>query len=86
MSSLYIVDIPFSHLTTMQIEIFNGEENVLTLNQTYSKKFHCTYLLHYYPFDTQVHTIQAVILKKYNKCVTTKLTIQIFRSALWTCS
>ena len=57
MSSLYIVDIPFSHLTTIQIEIFNGEENVLTLNQTYSKKFHCTYLLHYYPFDTQAHTI-----------------------------
>ena len=24
------------------------------MNQTYSKKFHCTYLLHYYPFDTQV--------------------------------
>ena len=23
--------------------------------QTHSKKFHCTYLLHYYPFDTQVH-------------------------------
>ena len=24
------------------------------MNQTYNKKFHCTYLLHYYPFDTQV--------------------------------
>ena len=24
------------------------------MNQTHSKKFHCTYLLHYYPFDTQV--------------------------------
>ena len=27
---------------------------MITLNQTHSKKFHCTYLLHYYPFDTQV--------------------------------
>ena len=24
------------------------------MNQTHSKKFHCTYLLHYYPFDAQV--------------------------------
>ena len=24
------------------------------MNQTHSKKFHCIYLLHYYPFDTQV--------------------------------
>ena len=28
-----------------KIEIFNGEENILTMNQTHSKKFHCTYLL-----------------------------------------
>ena len=37
-----------------QIELFNGEDNILTMNQTHSKKFHCIYLLHYYPFDTQV--------------------------------
>ena len=37
-----------------QIEIFKGEENIITLNQTHSKKFHCTYLLHQYPFDKQV--------------------------------
>ena len=24
------------------------------MSQTHSKKFHCTYLLHYYPFDTQI--------------------------------
>ena len=24
------------------------------MNQTHDKKFHCTYLLHYYPFDTQI--------------------------------
>ena len=40
---------------TVQIEIFRGEENMVTLNQTHSKMFHCTYLLHYYPFDTQEH-------------------------------
>ena len=34
--------------------IFEGAENKLTISQTYSKSFHCTYLLHYFPFDTQV--------------------------------
>ena len=38
-----------------EIEIFSGDSNKLTISQTYSKKFHCTYLLHYFPFDTQVH-------------------------------
>ena len=37
-----------------EIEIFKGSENKITLNQTHSKEFHCTYLLHYFPFDTQV--------------------------------
>ena len=37
-----------------QIEIFKGGENIVTMSQTHSKKFHCTYLLHYYPFDTQI--------------------------------
>ena len=40
--------------TVFQIELFNGKDNILTMNQTHSKKFHCIYLLHYYPFDTQV--------------------------------
>jgi hypothetical protein len=35
-------------------EIFLGSENKLTMNQTDSKRFHCTYLLQTYPFDTQV--------------------------------
>ena len=38
----------------IQIEIFEGIENIVTLNQSHSKIFHCTYLLHYFPFDTQV--------------------------------
>ena len=43
---------------TDEIEIFQGNENRLTMVQTYSKKFHCTYLLHWFPFDTQVlHTL-----------------------------
>ena len=37
-----------------EIEIFKGSENKITLNQTHSKEFHCTYLIHYFPFDTQV--------------------------------
>ena len=37
-----------------KIEIFKGKENIVTMSQTHSKKFHCTYLLHYYPFDTQI--------------------------------
>ena len=37
-----------------EIQIFPGASNKLTIGQTYSKKFHCTYLLHYFPFDTQV--------------------------------
>ena len=37
-----------------EIEIFKGSENKLTMNQTDSKHFHCTYQLQKYPFDTQV--------------------------------
>ena len=37
-----------------EIEIFKGSENKLTMNQTDSKRFHCTYQLQKYPFDTQV--------------------------------
>ena len=38
---------------------------MITLNQTHSKKFHCTYLLHYYPFDTQVR--QRDLSQEYNE-------------------
>ena len=31
-----------------------GDENTLTMNQTYSKDFQCLYRLQRYPFDTQV--------------------------------
>ena len=31
-----------------------GEENSLAMRQTYTHRFQCRYLLHRYPFDTQV--------------------------------
>ena len=47
---------------TDEIEIFEGGENKLTMNQTYSKKFQCEYQLHRYPFDIQV-TFNSYLLK-----------------------
>ena len=37
-----------------EIQIFKGEENTLTMRQTYTHKFQCVYILNRYPFDTQV--------------------------------
>ena len=37
-----------------EIEIFKGDENRLTMNQTYTWEFQCKYELQRYPFDTQV--------------------------------
>ena len=37
-----------------EIEIFEGSENSLVMNQTYTHTFQCNYKLSYYPFDTQV--------------------------------
>ena len=37
-----------------EIEIFKGDENKLTMNQTYTWEFQCKYELQRYPFDTQV--------------------------------
>ena len=45
-----------------EVEIFEGRENRITMEQTYSKRFHCTYLLHNYPFDTQVRLILTPLL------------------------
>ena len=33
------------------------------MNQTHDKKFHCTYLLHYYPFDTQICRVDLQLEK-----------------------
>ena len=41
-----------------ETEIFEGDENGLTMRQTYTHRFQCNYLLSRYPFDTQVCTIK----------------------------
>ena len=38
-----------------EIDIFEGSENSLVMNQTYTRTFHCNYELAYYPFDIQVN-------------------------------
>ena len=37
-----------------EINIFRGAANKITFQQVYTKTFKCKYLLHLYPFDTQV--------------------------------
>ena len=37
-----------------ETEVFQGAENTLTMNQTYTWEFQCQYVLERYPFDTQV--------------------------------
>ena len=44
-----------------EAEIFEGAENRLTMNQTYTREFQCKYKLQRYPFDTQVHICAASI-------------------------
>ena len=40
-----------------EVEIFEGAENRLNMDQTYTWEFQCTYKLQRYPFDKQV-TVQ----------------------------
>ena len=40
-----------------EVEIFEGDENRLTMNQTYTWEFQCQYELQRYPFDTQVRNL-----------------------------
>ena len=52
-----------------EAEIFEGAENSLTMNQTYTWEFQCKYELERYPFDSQVtdsHSDSVFLL-----CVTT---------------
>ena len=41
-----------------EIRIYKGAENKINMVQSHSKKFQCTYLLHDFPFDTQVFFFQ----------------------------
>ena len=38
-----------------EAEIFQGNENTLSMTQTYTHEFQCQYKLQHYPFDIQVH-------------------------------
>ena len=42
-----------------EAEIFEGAENRLTMNQTYTWEFQCQYVLQRYPFDSQVTIIDS---------------------------
>ena len=44
-----------------EVEIFEGAENRLTMNQTYTWEFQCKYELQRYPFDMQVGRIRFTI-------------------------
>ena len=48
-----------------ETEIFEGSENSLVMNQTYTRTFQCNYQLSYYPFDTQVLQVYFVQLFNY---------------------
>ena len=45
-----------------EIEQFRGDESTLRMQQVYSHRFQCQYMLHRYPFDTQVtnHALNLV--------------------------
>jgi len=44
-----------------EAEIFEGAENRLTMNQTYTHEFQCEYALQLYPFDSQECKIQMTV-------------------------
>ena len=44
-----------------EAEIFEGSENRLTMNQTYTWEFQCKYELQRYPFDTQVPNLHSTL-------------------------
>ena len=45
-----------------ETEYFQGDKNRLTMNQTYTLEFQCTYKLQRYPFDTQVFESQLILI------------------------
>ena len=47
-----------------EIETFKGGENTLTMRQTYTNKFQCTFMLNRCPFDTQVTGTKKFLLQK----------------------
>ena len=57
----------------MMLKKNSGEENSLAMRQTYTHRFQCRYLLHRYPFDTQVIVtfIIVTIISIMNIIITT---------------
>ena len=47
-----------------EAEIFEGSENRLTMNQTYTWEFQCKYELQRYPFDIQVNWSYSLICSR----------------------
>ena len=45
-----------------EIDFYQGHENSIMMNQTYTKNFHCFYRFEFFPFDTQVLTQALLIL------------------------
>ena len=43
-----------------EINVFEGKENKLTFEMTYTKEFECEYQLMMYPFDTQTCTVDVI--------------------------
>ena len=51
-----------------EIQIFKGDENTLTMRQTYTHKFQCVYILNRYPFDTQVRVRAHQSIIVFQEC------------------
>ena len=55
-----------------EAEIFEGAENRLTMNQTYTWEFQCKYELQRYPFDSQVIMNKVKNFSTILRCVRLK--------------
>ena len=42
------------------IELFTGDDNMITISRVYSIKFFCEYQMHWYPFDQQTCSIELI--------------------------
>ena len=59
-----------------EVEIFEGAENRLTMNQTYTWEFQCKYKLQRYPFDTQVPSSSYITPTSANQECRIKMTVE----------
>ena len=55
--------------------IYNGSENRLRMWQKYTHKFHCSFYLRDYPFDTQVQQTLSLQRIVFNECISELLHI-----------